>query len=216
VGSSIDSLLGGLSGQLAVRGGRLMLDDQDVGRSNIRGRIKHGICFVPGDANISGLIPRMSIEENILLPNLQRFQTWGVVNKRAARAAVERMIETLNIRPANPDFPVDKLSGGNRQKVVIAKWLAAGAQVLVMDDPTKGVDVGAKVEIYTVMASLAEKRTSIVLASSDLDELLGVADRIAVIRDGEIVQVFESRPFDKKDVLARLTGAALPAEAVSR
>ncbi len=206
VGSLIDYFLGGLSGQYAVKSGKLIFQDRDIGRERIRTRVESGICFVPGDANAKGLIPKMSIEENIILPNLRNLQTWGFLHRDEARALAIKMIELLKIRPANPAFLVERLSGGNRQKVVIAKWLAAGARILIMDDPTKGVDVGAKVDIYAVMGNQAMQGTSMILTSSDVDELLGISDRIAVIRDGLLVNMYDCRPFEKTEIVESLTG----------
>jgi ABC-type sugar transport system ATPase subunit len=151
-------------------------------------------------------MPKLSIEENILLPNLGDYSRLGFMQWRRARALSSDLIRLLDIRPANPRARVDQLSGGNRQKVVIAKWLAAGAKVLVMDDPTKGVDVGAKLEIYSVIGDVVKKGGAVALASTDLDELIGIADRVIAIRDGAIVDEFDRRPFDKASILERLAG----------
>lgn len=207
VGSPVDSVLEALSGQTTVRGGAISLYGRDVGRTGVRGRVREGICLVPGDATAKGLIPKMSIEENIVLPTVSRYSRLGFLDRRRIRGMVERMISLLDIRPRDPGTAVEKLSGGNRQKVVIAKWIASGAKVLLMDDPTKGVDVGAKFEIYSVMSDLATDGGVIVLASSDLDELIGLADRIAVFHDDDRTDVFDRRPFDKALLMTSITGA---------
>jgi len=207
IGSAVRDVLARLSGERRSPRNAIRLDGHAVGSLSVRGRIRNGICLVPGDATAEGLVPKMSVEENILLPNLSRFQKWGFLQRKQGRALVRELIEAVDIRPADPSIPVERLSGGNRQKVVIAKWLAAGAKVLVMDDPTRGVDVGAKVEIYRVIGDAVVGGGLVVLASSDLDELLGLADRIVVLRGGIIVDTFDSRPFDKAQVLARTAGA---------
>ncbi|MBI4588022.1 MAG: sugar ABC transporter ATP-binding protein [Candidatus Rokubacteria bacterium] len=206
MGSGIDDLLAGISGQRRLVKGSLALDGHDVTRTSLRGRVLSGICFVPGDATEKGLIPKLTVEENILLPNLRNYCRFGLTQRRRARALCKDLIRLLDIRPPNPQATVEQLSGGNRQKVVIAKWLAAGAKVLVMDDPTKGVDVGAKVEIYHVIGDMVTKGSAVALASSDLHELIGLADRVVVIRDGAITAEFDQRPFDKANILARLAG----------
>ena len=153
-----------------------------------------------------GLIPNFSIADNILLPNLKRFRSAGVVRRRALRAAVMDLIKELDIRPANPDAPVRSLSGGNRQKVVIAKWLARGATVYVMNDPTKAVDVGAKAEIYRLLGNVVRDNRAILLVSSDTDELIGLSDRIIVLRDQQAVAEFPEHPADKQSLLAAIVG----------
>ncbi len=206
MGSGIDGVLAGLSGERRLTGGTLALDGEDLTKVDLRGRIRSGLCLVPGDATEKGLMPKLSIEENILLPNLGDYSRLGFMQWRRARALSSDLIRLLDIRPANPRARVDQLSGGNRQKVVIAKWLAAGAKVLVMDDPTKGVDVGAKLEIYSVIGDVVKKGGAVALASTDLDELIGIADRVIAIRDGAIVDEFDRRPFDKASILERLAG----------
>ncbi len=206
IGSAIDDVLETLSGEKSVRLGSIAVEGRDTTRFGLRRRIRSGLCLVPGDAMAQGLAPKMTVGENILLPNLRHYRRFGIVRRRAARPMVRDLIRMLDIRPPDPAIPVERLSGGNRQKVVIAKWLAAGAKILVMDDPTKGVDVGAKVEIYRVMADMTVKGTATILASSDLDELLGLADRILVLREGQLVEEFAERPFEKARVLARMVG----------
>jgi ABC-type sugar transport system ATPase subunit len=207
IGAAVRDVLALLSGERPSARNAIRLDGHGVGNTAVRGRIRAGICLVPGDATAEGLVPKMSVEENILLPNLSRFQQFGVVKRERGRTLVRDLINALDIRPADPSIPVERLSGGNRQKVVIAKWLAAGAKVLLMDDPTRGVDVGAKVEIYRVIGDAVVRGSLVVLASSDLDELLGLADRIVVMRGGQIIEIFDRRPFDKAKVLARTAGA---------
>jgi ABC-type sugar transport system ATPase subunit len=162
---------------------------------------------VPGDATAESMIPKMTIEQNLLLPNLARITRLGLLQKRKGRELAWNMIRTLDIRPADPTIPVEQLSGGNRQKVAIAKWILAGARVLLMDDPTRGVDVGAKMEIYRVIGEHVKAGGAVVFASSELDELIGLADRILVFRGGSIVKSFEQRPFEKTSVLAEMVGS---------
>lgn len=206
--SGVDELLKGLSGQKRFLSGALKFGDLDLTRASLPKRIKAGLCLVPGDAAAEGLIPLLSIEENILLPNTRQYTDFGILRRGKIRDLSRSLIELLDIRPADPTAAVTNLSGGNRQKVVIAKWLAAGAKLLIMDDPTKGVDVGAKMEIYSVIKDTLEKGNSIVLASTDLDELMGVSDRILVMRNGELVGEHEHKSFSKVKILEQLIGTA--------
>jgi ABC-type sugar transport system ATPase subunit len=208
MGSGVHEMLRRLSGQSRSEAGSVGMGREDLSRARLPKRIKAGLCLVPGDATQEGLIPQLSIEENILLPNHQSYTKLGLLQRRRIRALCRQMIEALDIRPAEPRLKVTNLSGGNRQKVVIAKWLAAGAKLLVMDDPTKGVDVGAKIEIYTVINDTLEKGSAVILASTDLDELIGLADRILVIRDGALAGEHKRRQFDKVTILEQLVGAA--------
>lgn len=205
VGSAVRNVIAVLSGERRGARRSVLIRGRPAGHLGIRGRIKNGICLVPGDATAESLIPKMTIEENLLLPNLPRLTKYGFMSKRRGRSFVQNVIQMLDIRPKDPSTPVDRLSGGNRQKVAIGKWLMAGTEVLLMDDPTRGIDVGAKVEIYRVIGDLVASGKAVILASSDLDELLGLADRIVVIRGGRVMQSFDERPFEKAAVLARTT-----------
>jgi ABC-type sugar transport system ATPase subunit len=153
------------------------------------------------------LIPAFSIEDNILLPNLARFRTLGMVRRGKLRETVNTLIRELDIRPADPAAKVMSLSGGNRQKVVIAKWLAAGARVMLMNDPTKAVDVGAKAEIYRLLGNVVSDGGAILLVSSDMDELVGLSDRILVLRGSTLVEELPARPISKESLIAAVVGS---------
>jgi ribose transport system ATP-binding protein len=207
IGSAVRDILAQLSGEQRGSRNTVSLDGRPCGHLNVGGRVKRGICLVPGDAMAESMIPKMTIEQNLLLPNLARITRLGLLQKRKGRELAWNMIRMLDIRPADPTIPVEQLSGGNRQKVAIAKWILAGARVLLMDDPTRGVDVGAKMEIYRVIGEHVKAGGAVVFASSELDELIGLADRILVFRGGRIVKSFEQRPFEKTSVLAEMVGS---------
>ncbi len=213
IGSAVRDLLDRLSGMRRTGAGSIRFKGEDIGRTSIGGRVRQGICFVPGDSTAEGLVPKLSVEDNILLPSIARFTRLGIIDRRAARRAARKMIDSLDIRPADPLVPVERLSGGNRQKVAIAKWLLSGADVLIMDDPARGVDVGAKVELYRVIAGHAEKGGSVVLASSDLDELLALSHRLVVLSGEAVIAIFPERPFGKAEIVRML--AARPALAAT-
>lgn len=202
IGSALRGFLGRISGERPAGPLALHLRGRDVGRASIAARVRQGLCLVPADATAEGLAPKLSIEDNILLPNARRFTRFGILRRGAARKAALALIRDLDIRPADPAAPVEHLSGGNRQKVAIAKWLLAGAEVLVMEDPARGVDVGAKLELYRIMRGHVERHGAILLASSDLDELIGLSDSVVVIRGDEAVARFDDKPFHKAAILA--------------
>lgn len=201
IGSAVRLTLDRLSGAKRGARGSVKFKGRQIGDKAIGHRVSQGIGFVPGDSAAEGLVPKLSIEDNILLPNAARFTRFGVIDRRASRQAARELIRSLDIRPPDPRIPVERLSGGNRQKVAIAKWLLSGADVLIMDDPTRGVDVGAKMEIYRVIGSHAARGGACVLASSDLDELIALADRLVVLRGDKLVARFDERPFEKADIL---------------
>jgi ABC-type sugar transport system ATPase subunit len=206
IGSSVRRFLDRLSGARRGPERQVLLKGLPIGRRSIAARVRQGICFVPGDTAAEGLIPKLSIEDNILLPNVHHFTRFGLIDRAAIRQAVDDLIRSLDIRPADPSVAVERLSGGNRQKVAIAKWLLAGADVLIMDDPTRGVDVGAKAELYRLIAGHAERGGAAVLASSDLDELIALSSRLIVLRGEAVVAELTETPFDRARILAALNG----------
>lgn len=187
--------LGGLQGQgqsdllLALFGavpytGTVRLSGEPVRLSHPRQAMDKGLAFVPGDRGGEGLLSVRSILENLLLPSWSRYG--GLLNMRRARSDSEEVAGDLRLQMGSLDHPVSSLSGGNAQKVVLGKWLLRDPKVLLLDDPTKGVDVGAKGEFYKILSGLREKGVAILLHSSDDEELLGLCDRVLVMRDGRI------------------------------
>ncbi len=149
--------------------------------------ISKGVGFIPKERKSEGIVPYMSVEANISLASLRGVsRIKGFISRRRERALARKHIEALRVRCSSPAQLCQYLSGGNQQKVVLAKWLARGVDVLVLDNPTRGVDVGAKEEIYGLMRDLTEKGVSIVLVSDDLLELIGLSNRIIVMRDGKV------------------------------
>lgn len=148
--------------------------------------ISDGIGLVPGERGL-GLVMGLSVRENIILPNLDRLKTSVGLNKKAIDALVTELIDTVDIRPKDPDKLVRDLSGGNQQKVIFARWLAGHARVLLLDEPTHGIDVGAKAQIHRLMHRFAEDGGGIVFASSEMVEVMSVSDSVIAMRTGNIV-----------------------------
>ena len=141
---------------------------------------------MPEDRKQQGLILGMSVGKNITLANLKKVMSSGIVRDKAEQKIGEKYIKDLNIRTPGLSQRVKFLSGGNQQKVVVAKWLMAEGNVLIFDEPTRGIDVGAKAEIYRIMSSLAQQGMAIIMISSELPEILGMSDRINVMCNGEV------------------------------
>lgn len=166
--------------------GRLTLDGQPITIRSPREAIAAGVCLLTEDRKDQGLVLGLSCRENFALPNLGDLTSAGFVRGREERAAFEQYIQSLQIRLASPEQAARTLSGGNQQKVVLAKWLQRDARVLIFDEPTRGIDVGAKYEIYQLMNRLADSGKAIIMISSELPEVLGMADRVLVMHEGRV------------------------------
>ncbi len=166
--------------------GTVELDGRLLDIRSPRDAIRAGIALLTEDRKAQGLVLAQSVRDNFALPNLERFSFLGFVRRRAERQALARHVEALRIRSASPEQPARNLSGGNQQKVVLAKWLERDCEVLLFDEPTRGIDVGAKVEIYRLINDLAAAGKAILLISSELPEVLGMSDRILVMHEGRL------------------------------
>ncbi len=169
--------------------GRVLVDGQPLPISSPRDAIRHGICLVPEDRRRSGVVAQMSVRENVTLPAIASYARFGLVARTSEAAAVRRIATALTVNPALIESPVSTLSGGNQQKVVLAKWLALRPRVLVFDEPTQGVDVRAKAEIHRLIRGLAEDGTAVIMISSDMEEIVAESDRVAVMHDGRITGI---------------------------
>ena len=209
--------LGGLQGQgqpdllLALFGavphwGTIRLVGEDVRISHPRQAMRKGLAYVPGDRGGEGLLPIRSILENLLLPSWSRYGP--VLNLRQARKDSDDVSKDLRLKMGSLDHPVSSLSGGNAQKVVLGKWLMRDPKVLLLDDPTKGVDVGAKGEFYKILTDLRDRGVAILLHSSDDEELLSLCDRVLVMRDGAVHRELSGGDLNKSALVSASMGAA--------
>jgi len=167
--------------------GRVLLDGKEVRIRTPEDAANAGIAYVPEDRKGQGLVLGMPIEANITLPILPKLARWGILNTRRRRLVAQKLVTDVQMRPPDVRRLAMQLSGGNQQKVVLGKWLGDNASVFILDEPTRGIDVGAKVEIYTLIDRLARAGAAVLLISSELPEILGLSDRIAVMRGGRIV-----------------------------
>jgi putative multiple sugar transport system ATP-binding protein len=167
--------------------GTVRLAGEPVDVSTVRRAVDNGIAYVTEDRKALGLVLDEDVRRNITLTNLAGVSKNGVIDDTAERAAAEEYRRALGIRTPSVFQKVVNLSGGNQQKVVLSKWLFAGPRVLILDEPTRGIDVGAKFEIYSIINRLADEGKGVILISSEMPELLGMCDRIYVMDEGEII-----------------------------
>ncbi|HEL0026539.1 TPA: sugar ABC transporter ATP-binding protein [Streptococcus equi subsp. zooepidemicus] len=186
--------------------GRIRLNGQDIQVTNPVQAIRAGIGFLTEDRKEEGLILDFSIKDNMTLPSHKDFSKNGFFDDKTSRDFVQKMIDRLRIKSGRPEMVVGNLSGGNQQKVVLAKWIGIAPKVLILDEPTRGVDVGAKREIYQLMNELADRGVPIVLVSSDLPEVLGVSDRIVVMHEGRITGELSRGEATQEKVMQLATG----------
>jgi D-xylose transport system ATP-binding protein len=188
--------------------GQIFLNGKKLKISSARDAMQHGISLVPEDRKGQGLVLIQSILRNISLANLDQFSGFLSIDQDAELAAATQQGKNLAIKTSSLQAQVDSLSGGNQQKVVIAKWLLTKPQILIMDDPTRGIDVGAKYEIYKLMNELAEEGVSIIMISSDLEEVLGMSDRIVVMHAGRSNGTLNIAEATQEKIMALATGIA--------
>ena len=170
--------------------------------------IRRGIAMLPEDRRGQGLVASMSVRENISLPSMAQFTKWGLVNRRKETSAIVRLLRELAVVPQRPDEDIMTLSGGNQQKVLLGRWLGVTPKLLLLDEPTRGIDVGAKQQIYETIVQLAERGLGIVLVSSELEEVMGLSDRVYLIRSGRTLGMVDPQEATLDQVLFRLFGLA--------
>jgi ribose transport system ATP-binding protein len=174
-------------GALPLDAGRVLVAGLPLRTGSTKVAIRAGVSLLPEDRKAEGIIPTLSVRENIALAALPSLARAGVVSDAKIDKVVDIFMRRLRIKAASPNQLVSELSGGNQQKVLLARWLAVRPKVLLLDEPTRGIDVGAKAEVQTLVGELAEEGLGVLLISSDLEELIEGADRILVLREGAVV-----------------------------
>lgn len=209
VGAGRTELAEALFGVRPRRGGQVILDGKPVAIHHPRQALAGGLVLVPEDRRHHGLLLDESIQHNIGLPNLDRLSRLRLVSRQREAALAREGCERLRVRAAGLGQAVGLLSGGNQQKVVLAKWLARKPAVIIFDEPTRGIDVGAKSEIYALMDQLAQQGTAILMISSDMEEVLGMSDRVLVLHQGRLAGEL-SRAELSQEALMRLATGGVP------
>jgi len=188
--------------------GAVTLAGQEIEVKSSHDAMLEGISLVPEDRKTHGLVLMQSVLKNISLPNLDQFASWLRIDDLAELDASLEFAQSLDIKAPSLHVPCDSLSGGNQQKVVISKWLMSKPKVLIMDDPTRGIDVGAKYEIYKLMNDLAEQGIAIIMISSELEEVLGMSDRVMVMHEGRSAGMLNIADATQEKIMALATGIA--------
>jgi rhamnose transport system ATP-binding protein len=206
VGSGRTELAHVLFGVTPAQSGTITLDGKTVQIKNPGQAMKLGIAYVPEDRGNQGLIKQMRIRENVSLAVLRSMVKGGMIDNHAEHNLARSSIEQLSIRTPSAEQIVNKLSGGNQQKVVVSKWLASKPKLFIVDEPTRGVDVGAKAEIHRLISELAQQGLAILMISSELPEIMGMSDRILVMREGQIVAEYPREGTTQEHIAASMMG----------
>ncbi|AVF33451.1 sugar ABC transporter ATP-binding protein [Rahnella sikkimica] len=188
VGSGRTELLKLIAGIDAKTGGSIEVDGVVVKKHNVSSAIRAGIGLVPEDRKKEGIIKERAVKMNMALPSMARFTRFGLLKKSQLNQTALDVMTDLRLRPLNIDKPIGTLSGGNQQKVIIGRWVAADNKVFLFDEPTRGIDIGAKSEIYNLIEKLAQQGKAIVVVSSEMPEIMRISDRVLVMREGQITK----------------------------
>jgi ABC-type sugar transport system ATPase subunit len=202
-------LLRNIFGADAATEGSVSLAGKNYDKRTPAKSIQRGLAYVPGERRAQGLLSSMNVAENIGVLSLDKHSKFGFINKSALRKDADQRSARMRVKTATSAQDIVKLSGGNQQKAILARWMSIEPSVLVLDEPTRGVDVGAKAEIYEQLIGLADSGVGILCSSSDLPELLAVTDRIAVMSEGHLVSIVETKDTTEELIMALATGATL-------
>jgi rhamnose transport system ATP-binding protein len=205
VGAGRTNVARALFGVEPATSGRIQLDGLDVAIKSSQQAITLGLAYVPEDRQLHGLIPAMHITSNISLPLLRNFATWGWMKNNLERKATYDAACQMEVRANNIWQLARELSGGNQQKVVLAKWLATNPRILILDEPTRGIDVGTKAAVHALMSKLASEGLAILMISSELPEVLGMSDRILVMHEGHMTAEFSRAEATQEKIIAAAT-----------
>ncbi|QGM29025.1 ATP-binding cassette domain-containing protein [Bacillus sp. N3536] len=206
MGAGRTEVVQSLFGYKKLDSGELILDGKQVKINTPLDAIKLGFGFVTEDRKSEGLILDFSVKENLGITNFNKISKNGVVSNQKEKSLYDSMVKRLGVRTSGPDQTVKSLSGGNQQKIVIAKWLGIEPDILILDEPTRGVDVGAKKEIYSIVNTLAENGVSIIMISSELPEIIGMVDRVLVMHEGKITGEITKEEMSQEKIMHYATG----------
>lgn len=202
VGSGRTELVRMIYGADPHSGGEIFVEQQRLGIRKPKDAIDHGITLAPEDRKRQGVILGLPVFENISLPIIRKLCHLGVVDRRAEQKVVDRQTDRLRVKMPDARQPVKNLSGGNQQKIVLAKLLASDSRILILDEPTRGIDVGAKQEIYRIMNELCDGGMSIIMISSEMEEVIGMSDRILVMHEGKMAGMLDRKDFSQEKILS--------------
>lgn len=201
VGAGRSEIVRALFGADKATGGVIEVDGKTVSCQTPEHAIRSGIGLIPEDRKGQGILPKLAIFKNASLVQLKKLRKHGMLSEKVEKDYIADAQQKLSIKYANSKDPISSLSGGNQQKVVISKWMSEDFRVLIFDEPTKGVDIGAKEDIFHIIESFAAMGMGILFISSDLEEVLRVSDRILVVRGGQVVDSFPNRDISQQDIM---------------
>ncbi|MFF3328047.1 sugar ABC transporter ATP-binding protein [Streptomyces sp. NPDC002888] len=201
VGSGRSEILETVYGARKPSKGHVLVDGRPLRPGSVRAAVRAGLGLAPEERKAQALLMLESVTRNVSVSSMSRFSHGGWIDRRAELGAARAATRELSLRPDNPSVPVRTLSGGNQQKAVLARWLLRGCRVLLLDEPTRGVDVGARADLYAVVRRLADEGLAVLLVSSEVPEVLGLADRVLVLREGRVVHTAPARELDEHRVL---------------
>jgi ribose transport system ATP-binding protein len=201
VGSGRSEILESVYGARRVESGSVSVDGTSLRAGSVAAAVAAGVGLCPEERKGQALLLDQTVVSNVTLASLRRFAVGPFLRRSKETQAATQEIQTLDVRPADPQRDVRTLSGGNQQKVVLARWLLKGCRVLLLDEPTRGVDVGARSELYALIRGLADSGVAVLLVSSEVPEVLGLSDRVLVVRDGRIVHDGPAQEIEESDVL---------------
>ncbi|WP_297597597.1 sugar ABC transporter ATP-binding protein [uncultured Cetobacterium sp.] len=201
MGSGRSEIMHGIFGSTGIDSGEIYIENKKVQIKTPIDAKNLGIGFVTEDRKEEGLILNFSVKDNIPIPSLKNMKKNMLIDERKIESVTQKYIEKLKIKVFNGEQLVKSLSGGNQQKIVFAKWLEIAPKILILDEPTRGVDIGAKKEIYEVINELKKQGTAIILVSSELSEVIGISDRVAVMHNKTIAKIFEGNNIEQEKVL---------------
>jgi simple sugar transport system ATP-binding protein len=205
LGSGRTELALALYGMLPIESGRIYIDQKLVVIRSNRDAIAHGVGYLPEDRLTEGLFLDQSVARNVVVRTIGGLRgAWGLTDPRKINGQVNRWVETLRIKTSNPALPVKTLSGGNQQRVVLAKWLASKPKIMILNGPTVGVDVGSKGELHSLMKELAAEGMGLLVISDDIPELLQTCNRILLMRHGRIAEEIKSKDSHANELSAKL------------
>ena len=211
VGAGRTEIMRAVFGADPIDSGKIKIKGKEVHIKSPRQAIKHGIAFLTEDRKGQGLVLAQTIRTNLILANMKGFSSGLFLNEKKILETGEQNIASLRIKTPSIDEIVGQLSGGNQQKVVIGKWVNTDAEIFIFDEPTRGIDVGAKVEVYNVMNSLVKQGKCVIMVSSEMPEILGMSDRVIVMRGGEVMAEVDrdSEHFNQEDLMKAAWGGKL-------
>ena len=209
MGAGRTEIMQSIFGNIPYQRGTIAINGKEVKIKKPKDAIDRGIGYITEDRKVEGLMLEKSIQENIALTNLETISRHSTINKEMEESLCQKGIQDFNIKCFGKNTVSGNLSGGNQQKIVLAKWISRNPNILILDEPTRGVDIGAKKEIYNIINALADKGVAVIMISSELPELLGMSDRIMVVREGRITGVIGKKEANQEKIMTLATGGTI-------